>query len=213
MTDIEKKEKPRPHLQSTQIFARNLKFLLTRNQMTAKQLAPHIGISEQSISGWMTCTRNPHASTIEKVAEFFNVPASAFSDPLGNAGLVPNQNLTVNVPMESDPSGSVTFVPSDNKVIPTQAFIATDNDMSPIINKDDTVMYITSNNPVHRNSVLVVVSCPDSRPIVRRLFLQNDTAILSANDPSVPPIVCTVDEYNSRYLGKPLFIQRRIMDA
>ena len=58
----------RRHLQSTALFAANLKFLLNRNGMTAKQLSKEIGVSEQSISGWMTNVRSPRASMIEDIA-------------------------------------------------------------------------------------------------------------------------------------------------
>ena len=48
---------------TTSLFASNLRFLLQRNGMTAKELSSKIGLSEQTISGWMNGKKNPRTPT------------------------------------------------------------------------------------------------------------------------------------------------------
>lgn len=209
-----KPEPKRRHLQSTALFATNLRFLLTRNGMTAKQLSKEIGVSEQSISSWMTNVRSPRASMVEDIARYFGVRAIDMQDPLGNAGLVPDHDIAVKVPLANSPQrDSASFVNAGSKTRLTAAMIATDDDMYPIVNKGDIVLY-TSPNTTYREGGLVVVRKPDGVLTVRRIYLYDDepTFILAA-DGNVRPDTYPKEELNQHVLGRAVFVQKNIEHA
>ena len=207
-------EPKRRHLQSTALFAANLKFLLNRNGMTAKQLSKEIGVSEQSISGWMTNVRSPRASMIEDIARYFGVRAIDMQDPLGNAGLIPDHDISVKVPMVNAGNGdSASFVPAGSKTRLTSAMISTDDDMSPIIKKGDIVLY-TSACVSYREGSLVVVHKPNGVLTVRRIYLyEDDPTFILAADGNVPPETLKKDQLKSVVVGRPVFVQRNIENA
>lgn len=208
-----KKKETRRHLQSTAIFATNLKFLLNRNGMTAKQLSKEIGVSEQSISSWMTNVRSPRASMVEDIARFFGVRAIDMQDPLGNAGLIPNHDVAVKVPMAGKKESSATFIPSGNRARLTAAMICTDDDMSPIIKKGDIVLY-TSACVSYREGSLVVVHKPNGVLTVRRIYLyEGDPTFILAADGNVPPETLKKEQLKSVVVGRPVFVQRNIENA
>lgn len=47
--------------------------LLTRNNMTAKDLAKSVGLSGGNITDWKTGRANPSISSLKKIADYFNV--------------------------------------------------------------------------------------------------------------------------------------------
>lgn len=205
-------EVKRRHLQSTAIFATNLKFLLSRNGMTAKQLSKEIGVSEQSISAWMTNVRSPRASMIEDVARYFGVRAIDMQDPLGNAGLIPDHDISVKVPM-ANAGDSASFVPAGSKTRLTTAMLCSDDEMSPVIKKGDIVLY-TEARPPFREGSLVVVRRKDNSMTVRRIYLYDDepTFILAA-DGFAAPETYRKEELNNVVAGRAVFIQRNVENA
>lgn len=58
------------------MFSQNLKELRTSHNLTQKELAEELGTSQQSYMKWETGKTSPTLRTVEKIAEFFNVPIS-----------------------------------------------------------------------------------------------------------------------------------------
>lgn len=207
-----KQEPKRRHLQSTALFAANLKFLLNRNGMTAKQLSKEIGVSEQSISGWMTNVRSPRASMIEDIARYFGVRAIDMQDPLGNAGLIPDHDISVKVPM-ANAGDSASFVPAGSKTRLTSAMISADDDMYPLIKNGDIVLY-TEARPPYREGSLVVVRRKDSSMTIRRIYISEaDSTFTLAADGNVRPETYHTDRLKEIVAGRPVFVQRNIENA
>ena len=207
-------EPKRRHLQSTALFAANLKFLLNRNGMTAKQLSKEIGVSEQSISGWMTNVRSPRASMIEDIARYFGVRAIDMQDPLGNAGLIPDHDISVKVPMVNAGNGdSASFVPAGSKTRLTSAMISTDDDMYPLIKSGDIVLY-TEARPPYREGSLVVVRRKDASMTIRRIYIsESDSTFTLAADGNIRPETYHTDRLKEIVAGRPVFVQRNIENA
>lgn len=208
-------QKDRRRLRSAYIFGKNLRFLLERNGLTGKKFAEQIGTSPQTVSSWLTGNRSPHASAMEDVADFFGVPVTAMQDPLGNAGTITNQDITVKIPIVG-PQGksgkdTASFVRSGTAVRLTAAMIATDDVMSPIIHTGDIVLYTKTAAPYPEGS-LVVFKQDNGTLTVRRIYLDNDRFIIAA-DANLRPDTYPVAELDDRILGKAVFVQRNIENA
>lgn len=207
-------ESRRRRLESTTIFATNLRFLLLRNGMTAKQFAQEFGTTPQTVSSWMTSSRSPHASTVEDVARFFGVRAVDMQDPLGNAGLIPSRDISVKVPVVNAPKkDSASFVPSGSKTRLTKAMICSDDEMSPVIKKGDIVLYAAPADAYQEGS-MVVVRREDGSMTVRRIYFYDDapTFILAADGNARPETYQKAD-LKSVVVGRPVFVQRNIENA
>lgn len=55
------------------IFTDNLKKLLSKKNMTYKELSEHLGVKASSISMWMTGNSLPRMGMLDKLADLFNV--------------------------------------------------------------------------------------------------------------------------------------------
>lgn len=53
-------------------FCENLKMFLTTNRMTNTELGKRLGVSEVSVSRWVSGERNPRAGMIDKMCEIFH---------------------------------------------------------------------------------------------------------------------------------------------
>lgn len=58
-------------------FNDNLRNLRLQRKMTQMKLAESIGTSQSAVAAWENQTREPDFRTIQKLADFFNVPLSA----------------------------------------------------------------------------------------------------------------------------------------
>lgn len=58
------------------MFPKNLKQLRLSYNMTQKQLAEELTISQQAYTKWETGKTSPTLTSLEKIAKFFNVPIS-----------------------------------------------------------------------------------------------------------------------------------------
>lgn len=52
-------------------FGENLKMFLSRNHMTNTELGKRIGVSEVTVSRWVSGDRNPRAVMVAKICEVF----------------------------------------------------------------------------------------------------------------------------------------------
>jgi transcriptional regulator with XRE-family HTH domain len=53
-------------------FARNLRSLLTAQELTQQDLAVHLDVSLRSVSGWCLGESTPHRENMERIAVFFH---------------------------------------------------------------------------------------------------------------------------------------------
>ena len=207
-------ESHRRRLESTTVFATNLRFLLQRNGMTAKQFAKEFGTTPQTVSSWMTSSRSPHAAKVEDVARFFGVRAIDMQDPLGNAGLIPSHDISVKVPIAgTNKKETASFVPAGSKTRLTTAMICEDDEMSPVVKNGDIVLY-TAQASSFREGALVVVRRSNNTMTIRRIYLyDNEPTFILAADGCAAPETYPKDQLTSIVAGKAVFIQRNIENA
>ena len=58
-------------------FSDNLRNLRLQRRMTQMKLAEGLGTSQSAVAAWETGSREPDFKTIQRIADFFNVPMSA----------------------------------------------------------------------------------------------------------------------------------------
>ena len=58
-------------------FSDNLRNLRTSRHLTQMKMAQEFGTSQSAITSWETGTREPDFRTIQRLADYFNVPLSA----------------------------------------------------------------------------------------------------------------------------------------
>jgi len=68
---------PRAKNNTTAIFARRLTELRKNRHLTQAELAEQIGMARGVIAYYESSAKNPTVGTLQKFAEFFNVPVSA----------------------------------------------------------------------------------------------------------------------------------------
>lgn len=197
---------------TTSLFASNLRFLLQRNGMTAKELSSKIGLSEQTISGWMNGKKNPRPGTITDIANFFGVQFVDLFDQNGNAGILPNTATTADVPIQNVGVASKTsYAVTANATKPTFAIIAPDDSMLPIVQKGDVVLYAELPS-VPKDGSLVVVTI-NGTSTVRRAYHAGEFVTFTASSGSYTPATYKADSEEYKILGKAVSIQRNIENA
>lgn len=72
------------------IFAANLLNLLNSNEMTQKELAGVLGVSQQRVSTWTNAISIPHMDIVQAIADYFGTTKSSLLDPLDQSKIVLN---------------------------------------------------------------------------------------------------------------------------
>lgn len=75
-------------------FGRNLVKVLNEKGVTQRQLAESIGISEVSVSRYVSGERNPGAETVAKMARALGVSSDALLSPEKNSAILPIVTVT-----------------------------------------------------------------------------------------------------------------------
>ena len=73
------------------IFSRNLKKLMSINNVTQKKLVSDLGINKSTISSWVTGARLPRMDMVQLLADYFNVNRSDLIEDLS-----PNSSYIMN---------------------------------------------------------------------------------------------------------------------
>lgn len=63
-----------------EIFAENLQKLLNERKVDQSELARYLGISNASVSYWLSGEKYPRIDKIQKIADFFNIPKSQLTE-------------------------------------------------------------------------------------------------------------------------------------
>lgn len=149
-------------------FSKNLAELMKKAGDTHASLGAAIGRNSSSITHWITGRSEPRLEMVERIAERYGV------DPLWLAG------IKAYVEDEDEPMPVIQGVPHD--------FIelAETNDMEPTIPKGANV-FITKTNIIPHGSVALLTV--EGETIFRRVYRDDKTLVLTADNPSVSPMI------------------------
>ena len=197
-------------------FLTNLNYLLNANNYRKIDLAKGIGVSPVTVSNWCNGHRGTTAEMRRKIADFLGVDVQALYDPEGRGRSDANTVMRIVVPtlrVGADGTGTMEptdFVPVNGSGRPTNAFVAPDDSMAPVVCKGDVVLFAPAKNGI-RDGGMAVAKMQDGSYILRRLYLSDGNMTFIASNPAYRPETYTTDNA-PEIMGVPLFVQRRIAE-
>lgn len=197
-------------------FLTNLNYLLNANNYRKVDLAKGIGVSPVTVSNWCNGHRGPTAEMRRKIADFLGVDVQALYDPEGRGRSDANTVMRIVVPtLRVGANGTSTMDPTDFVPIPgsgrpTNAFVAPDDSMAPVVCKGDIVLFAPAKAGI-RDGGMAVAKMQDGGYILRRLYLADGNMTFVASNPAYRPETYSM-ESAPEIMGVPLFVQRRIAE-
>ena len=126
-------------------FGENLKYLMTKNKITAKQIAELLGVSRGLVTHWSNNIRTPNPTQIKIMANFLGVSSDFLLGNTNEENIVKHfvpliGRASCGIPQEYDLNGYEPF-PIDAKLFKKGMYAveAEGDSMSPKINDGDIV--------------------------------------------------------------------------
>ena len=153
-----------------QLFRNRLKHLMDQQDINQSELAKILGVSESTVGKWILMKSIPRMGIIQKLADFFHTEKSYF--------------------LEKDIDKSKETVSFDLSIS-----MPDDSLQGARLHKNDTVFLRRQNSLL--NSCIMVVQL-DGIIFIRRTYSCKEYIILTAENPTYPPILIPDSECESR---------------
>lgn len=184
-----------------QLLADNLNNLLKQKRKTQADVIRELQLPEATVRSWFSGDKYPRIDKLQILSDYFNVPRSHLTeDPSALASSEPSAVIALPI-LKSELTEDDLFNP--DHLVGFQKEIATylpagtlfffdsyDEAMAPIIPKGARLLCQAQAHVENGDVVLVRVNNKPELHL-RQLFIQGDTVILRANNPTFPPIVAT----------------------
>ncbi|MDG3374499.1 XRE family transcriptional regulator, partial [Vibrio parahaemolyticus] len=188
------------------LFGKNLQRLRKLKNISMNELAESIGVSQSTISDWENGKKMPRSGSIQKIADYFNVPKTELlieKNESEGLSLYPISQL-VNIPIlgtitcgqpilavenfegyryeaeESLPAGNLFYLKTRG------------NSMTPTIPEGSFVL-IKEQPDVEDGEIAAVIVNGDDEATLKRVKRQNGLVMLIADNPNYAPIIITPD--------------------
>lgn len=196
------------------LFGKNLQRLRKLKNISMNELAESIGVSQSTISDWENGKKMPRSGSIQKIADYFNVPKTELlieKNESEGLSLYPISQL-VNIPVlgtitcgqpilavenfegyryeveESLPAGNLFYLKTRG------------NSMTPTIPEGSFVL-IKEQPDVEDGEIAAVIVNGDDEATLKRVKRQNGLVMLIADNPNYAPIIITPDT-PAKIIGK-----------
>ncbi|GMC10383.1 hypothetical protein K5E_25220 [Enterococcus thailandicus] len=196
------------------LFGKNLQRLRKLKNISMNELAESIGVSQSTISDWENGKKMPRSGSIQKIADYFNVPKTELlieKNESEGLSLYPISQL-VNIPIlgtitcgqpilavenfegyryeaeESLPAGNLFYLKTRG------------NSMTPTIPEGSFVL-IKEQPDVEDGEIAAVIVNGDDEATLKRVKRQNGLVMLIADNPNYAPIIITPDT-PAKIIGK-----------
>lgn len=196
------------------LFGKNLQRLRKLKNISMNELAESIGVSQSTISDWENGKKMPRSGSIQKIADYFNVPKTELlieKNESQGLSLYPISQL-VNIPIlgtitcgqpilavenfegyryeaeESLPAGNLFYLKTRG------------NSMTPTIPEGSFVL-IKEQPDVEDGEIAAVIVNGDDEATLKRVKRQNGLVMLIADNPNYAPIIITPDT-PAKIIGK-----------
>lgn len=208
--------------EATKLFAINLRYAAKKRGVTQLDIAAGLDTVKQSVNGWFQAYRMPNPTYMDKLAEFLQLPVSAFFDENGHCGSdTPRQ---VSVPFVSEDGtvslagnfDSTLIVPKamTDSVNSTSTFIFSvpDELMSPKFHKDDLLLCRHASTAPSGSFVIAIIN---GKTAVRQYNYSHDGSIVFFMTISQSSSMET-DAWNAKakdkptIIGIPFYLQRKV---
>lgn len=203
----------------SEIISKNLKKLLSDNNMEQKALAKIAGVSESAAGKWILGKSTPRMGAIQKISDHFGIPKSYIlnENPSNLESVTPR---TMRIPVLGKIACGDPILAQENieeyiyrspDNIPKGtlfALVAKGDSMEPTI-PDGAYVIIREQSDCESGDIVAVLVNGDSEATLKRLKRQGDTIMLLPENPRYEPYI--VDHaHNARIIGKAISYEKRI---
>lgn len=165
----------------------NIKKIREKNNLTQKELAKIVGVTDKAVSLWEQDRRDPRMGPMQKMSDYFGIKLSELMGESTADNTPPP--IAVTVPI-------INYLPEDGSVINPESFMGSEVVSPEIIgNNKDVVFYKAENNKYFplfsegdlllinftntvKSGSLVLVSIEDQPPIIKRLYFADNQVLL-----------------------------------
>jgi len=192
------------------IFSENFKRLRKERNLLQKEIAKILGVSTSIVSDWEKGVKMPRGGTIQKIAEFFQIPQNELFIERGT----PYSTLVemVMIPIVgriSCGNGSFAFEDIEGYE-PTPKEWVTGGEYFYLRTKGDSMigariqegdlLLIRRQNDVDDGDIAAVLI--DDEAYLKRVYRRDGMLILQSENPKYPPIICRPGDKNIQIIGK-----------
>lgn len=173
-------------------ISENIKKLILEKGVTQTELAKALGVNESTVGKWLLGKAIPRMNTIEKLADYFNVPQSLIlerRDKILQASKAPQKK---EIPLfnkidekETSPfSKNIKGYELVEDFSIDYALIVTENSMINARIYENDILYVAKNDLIE-NGDIVVASVDNQPASVSRFYQYGDKIILKPENPTM----------------------------
>lgn len=194
-----------------EILAENLQKLIASRGIDQREFAAQLGVSDSSVSQWLSGDKYPRIDKIQKMADFFNVPKSRITEEQPT-NLIPAGPRTVPIPVLGTIACGEPILAEQNIVeyvyespdrLPTGNIFylrAKGSSMEPTI-PDGALVLIREQPEVEPGAIAAVLVNGDTEATLKRIKRQGNMVMLIPDNPNHEPIIITPDN-PARIIGR-----------
>ncbi|MBP1991003.1 LexA family protein [Paenibacillus eucommiae] len=194
----------------SKIFSENFKRLRKFKQLKQKDMAKLLGVSNSIVSDWEKGVKLPRGTTIQKIAEIFEVQQNELFIKSG----VAHSTLTemINLPIVSritSGNGQLSYEDIERYEPTPRAWVnegdyfylrARDDGTAGARIHDGDLLLIRKQKEIEDGEITAVLVGQEA--LLRRAYRQDNNLILQSENPKHPPIICEANgDYQVQVIG------------
>lgn len=203
------------------MFKNKLKELRAKRGITQPMLAHALHVSVGAVGNWETGNRKPDTDMLDRIARYFDVSVDYLlgrtSAPSVGTGVLPLPEMR-EIPLLGDIACGSPILAEENaeETVPLPAHITADfclrckgDSMIGARIYDGDIVYIRRQSDVDDGQIAAVLI--DDEATLKRVYKENGSMILQAENPAIKPMVFTArDAASVRILGLAVAFTSRV---
>ncbi len=202
----------------------NIKKLREEKGISQIELAKIANVSDKAVSTWENDIKTPRMGAIQKIADYFGIPKSAIIEEEAGQNIINNLR---SVDFKKVPIlGSIAcgepilaqeniadYADCENSLNVDFALVCKGDSMINARINDGDIVFIRIQPVVENGEIAAVcIDGMDTTATLKRVYKDNDSVTLVAENPKFPPLVFSKDEANKvRIIGKAIAFQSMII--
>lgn len=190
------------------IFSKNIKRLRSSKNLTQQELGEILGLGKTTVSEWESAKKLPNAGSIQKVANFFNVPNSVLFEEPGVSHTIYEEMIHLPIVGKiSCGDGVFAFEDIEGHEPTPKEWLnggeyfylrAKGDSMNGARIHNDDLLLIRMQPEVEEGEIAAVLI--EEEAMLKRVYHRGDNVILQSENPAFPPIICAIGDV--KIIGK-----------